>query len=89
VPLFGGSAGDGTRFGQTFVLQTGFSANAAVLTLVRTACRVRVFSLNHLSPPNRRMVVTEADPRGGSCARSTPNRRPANMRGFWARTRGS
>ena len=63
VPLFGGSAGDGTRFGATFVLQDGaFRQGRAVLLLVRTACKVRVFSLNHLVPTDRRMVVTGADP---------------------------
>jgi hypothetical protein len=63
VPLFGGSAGDGTRFRETFILHRGeVLRNAAVLTLVRTACRARVFSLDHLLPTERRMVVTEADP---------------------------
>lgn len=63
VPLFGGSAGDGTRFRQTFVLHEGrFIRNAAVVTLVRTAARVKVFSLDHLRPTAARMVVTEADP---------------------------
>jgi hypothetical protein len=63
VPLFGGSAGDGTRFGATFVLQNGqFRQGWAVLMQVRTACKVRVFSLNHLVPTTRRMVVTGADP---------------------------
>ncbi|MEI4469980.1 FIST N-terminal domain-containing protein [Frigidibacter sp. MR17.24] len=64
VPLFGGSAGDGTRFRETLVLQGGqFLSNAAVLSLVRTDCPVRVFNLDHLVPTERRMVVTEADPR--------------------------
>jgi hypothetical protein len=63
VPLFGGSAGDGTRFYQTFVLHDGqFLGNAAVLTMVRSNCRVKVFSLDHLLPTDRRMVVTQADP---------------------------
>jgi len=63
MPLFGGSAGDGTRFLETFVLSQGsFRQGAAVLTLVRTSCRVKVFSLDHLVPTERRMVVTEADP---------------------------
>jgi len=63
VPLFGGSAGDGTRFGATYVLHEGQALrNAAVLALVRTDCRVRVFSLDHLVPTEARMVVTEADP---------------------------
>ena len=63
VPLFGGSAGDGMRFGQTFVLHGGQTlSNAAVLLMLRTPCRVKVFSLDHLIPTTRRMVVTEADP---------------------------
>lgn len=63
VPLFGGSAGDGTRFRATHVLAGGrVMQNAAVVTLVRTAARVKVFSLDHLRPTERRMVVTEADP---------------------------
>lgn len=63
VPLFGGSAGDGDRFGRTFVLHEGaIRQNAAVVLLVRSRCRVRVFSLDHLVPTERRMVVTEADP---------------------------
>ncbi len=63
VPLFGGSAGDGTRFEQTFVLHQGqILRNAAVVTLVRTVARVKVFSLDHLVPTEARMVVTEANP---------------------------
>lgn len=63
VPLFGGSAGDGTRFKQTFVLHGGqVLQNAAVVTLLRTDCRVKVFNLDHLQPTERRMVVTMADP---------------------------
>jgi hypothetical protein len=63
VPLFGGSAGDGTRFRSTRVaIGAHVAGNAAVLTLVRTDCPVRVFSLDHLTPTDRRMVVTEADP---------------------------
>ncbi len=63
VPLFGGSAGDGTRFGHTFVLHGGqVLSNAAVLIMLRTPCRVKVFNLDHLIPTTQRMVVTEADP---------------------------
>lgn len=63
VPLFGGSAGDGTRFQATFILYRGeILQNAAVVTLVRTSARVKVFSLDHLRPTEARMVVTEADP---------------------------
>lgn len=63
VPLFGGSAGDGTRFKETFILHQGqVLRNAAVVTMVRSDCRVRVFNLDHLTPTTQRMVVTEADP---------------------------
>lgn len=63
VPLFGGSAGDGARFEETFVSLNGQTyQDAAILTFVRTVCPVKVFSLDHLTPTNRRMVVTHADP---------------------------
>ncbi|AWI61365.1 FIST N-terminal domain-containing protein [Sinorhizobium fredii] len=64
MPMLGGSAGDGTRYARTFVLDGDrLSRNAAVLALVRTECPVRVFNFDHLMPTERRMVVTEADPR--------------------------
>ncbi len=63
VPLFGGSAGDGVRFGETLVSLDGtVYERAAVLALVRTACPIQVFRLDHLKPTDRRMVVTKADP---------------------------
>ena len=63
VPLFGGSAGDGNRFQETSVaLGDRVYRNAAVLCMIRTACEVQVFSLDHLRPSEQRMVVTEADP---------------------------
>jgi hypothetical protein len=63
TPLFGGSAADGTRFLETFVIFGGeVLRRAAVLALVRTACGVRVFKFDHFRPTERRMVVTAADP---------------------------
>ncbi|QFT75215.1 FIST N-terminal domain-containing protein [Ruegeria sp. THAF33] len=63
VPLFGGSAGDGTKFGRTYVLYQGQArSNAAVLTQVRTRCPIKVFKTDHLLPTAHRMVVTKADP---------------------------
>jgi len=63
VPLCGGSAGDGTRFREAFVLHDGRALrDTAVLALVRGRGRVRVFNLDHLHPTDIRMVVTEADP---------------------------
>ncbi|WP_323767958.1 FIST N-terminal domain-containing protein [Antarctobacter sp.] len=61
--LFGGSAGDGIRFEHTFVALDGVChEKAAVLALVRSRCRLRVFSVNHFTPTELRMVVTRADP---------------------------
>jgi hypothetical protein len=63
TPMLGGSAGDGPRFNQTFVLDGHrLLRNAAVLALVRTHCPIRVFNFDHLVPTETRMVVTEADP---------------------------
>ncbi len=63
MPMFGGSSGDGDRFETTHVFCNGkILANAATLSLIRTTCGVRVFSLNHFRPSDRRMVVTRADP---------------------------
>jgi len=67
VPLFGGSAADGTRFLETRVLQgtaggLAWKRNAAAVALVRTRCPIRVFRSDHLRPTATRMVVTDADP---------------------------
>lgn len=63
TPLFGGSAGDRLDFQRTFVLHDGrMHSDAAVLALIRTDCEVKVFNFDHLSPTDRKMVVTEADP---------------------------
>lgn len=63
VPVFGGSAGDGVRFDRTRVALDGVShRNAAVISFIRTACPVRVFSIDHLEQGEARMVVTRADP---------------------------
>lgn len=63
MPIFGGSAGDGTDFKRTLVSLNGKVAEtAAVLTLIRSRYRTEVFSLDHLVPSESQMVVTEADP---------------------------
>nr|WP_256368226.1 FIST N-terminal domain-containing protein [Mangrovicoccus sp. HB161399] len=63
VPIFGGSAGDDAAFTRAFILHEGEAlTDAAVLTLVRTPCRVKIFTLDHLSPTDAQMVVTGADP---------------------------
>jgi len=63
MPLFGGSAGDGIDFGRTWVAHQGqIRENAAVVSIVRTCCPVKVFSQDHFSPADHLMVVTKADP---------------------------
>lgn len=63
VPLFGGSAGDGTDFEHTMVSLNGeIAENAAVLTLIRSRFRTKVFSLDHFEPTDQKMVVTDANP---------------------------
>lgn len=63
VPLFGGSAGDGDRFEETFVLHgdTAYT-NAAIVVQIRTQCEIEVFNSDHLRPTDDRMVVTGANP---------------------------
>lgn len=63
VPLFGGSAGDGTDFRLSLLSLNGtVMTGAAVLVFARSACPVRVFSFDHLEPGETRMVVTAAEP---------------------------
>lgn len=63
IRLVGGSAGDGTRYEATVVFDgPELRRNAAVLAVVRSACPLRTFSVDHLIPTERRMVVTDADP---------------------------
>lgn len=63
TPLFGGSAGDGLDFNQTLVFAGGRRlSRAAVVALVRTECPVETFRFDHLTPTERKMVVTGADP---------------------------
>lgn len=62
-PLFGGSAGDGLKFEKSAVAFEGqVYEDAATLTFVVTNCDVRIFSVNHMTPGQTRMVVTKAKP---------------------------
>lgn len=63
IQLFGGSAGDGTRFGRTHVYHEGaFHTDSAVFTLVQTDYPFRVFKTQHFVSGAEKMVVTEANP---------------------------
>ena len=63
TPLLGASAGDGTRFNETLIAYNGkVMKNAAVLNILRSSAKIKVFTLDHLVPTDQKMVVTEADP---------------------------
>lgn len=63
MPLIGGSAGDGAYFRETLVFaDERLRTNAAVISVMRGACPLRAFKVDHIKPTERRMVVTDADP---------------------------
>ena len=63
VPLFGGSAGDGLCFENTFVFHGGrFHADAAILILLQTDFEFSDLTFDHFTPTDKKMVVTGANP---------------------------
>lgn len=63
LPVFGGSAGDGLRFEQTYVLHKGaVHRNAAVLLLLETNLPFRGVGFDHFLPAGSPFVITDADP---------------------------
>lgn len=63
MPLVGGSAGDGTRFRETWLLHgRTLMRNAALLAILRGRGPVQQINIDHLKPTDLRMVVTRADP---------------------------
>jgi hypothetical protein len=62
IPLFGGSAGDGLHFKNTYIYSEGrFHENSAVLMLCHTRLPFKIFKTQHFIPTEQRMVVTQAD----------------------------
>ncbi len=62
VTLVGGSAGDDLGFKQTHVYFDGkFHRDAAVLTVFETNLPFRSFHIQHFSPTDIRLVITESD----------------------------
>lgn len=62
VPLIGGSAGDGLRFGKTYVYHEGrFHSDSALLALVTTSLPFKPFMTQHFVAAEQRAVVTGAD----------------------------
>lgn len=63
LPVLGGSAGDGLRFGRTHLALDGEShPESAVFCLVSSAFPVEEVVFDHFTPASGRMVVTEALP---------------------------
>lgn len=63
IQLFGGSAGDGIRFGSTHLYHAGkFRTDCALFTLVSTPAPFVVFKTDHFTKSTKKMVVTGADP---------------------------
>lgn len=63
IPVFGGSAGDGLEFNETFVLHNGaFYKDAALLLMLETDLNFRGLGFHHFMPTEKRMVVTRAIP---------------------------
>ncbi|MBP7001121.1 MAG: FIST C-terminal domain-containing protein [Amaricoccus sp.] len=63
LPVLGGSAGDGLRFGRTHLALDGEShAESAIFCLVASAFPVEEVVFDHFTPASGRMVVTEALP---------------------------
>ncbi|HBM61148.1 MAG TPA: FIST signal transduction protein [Citreicella sp.] len=63
VPFFGGSAGNGLDFRETFVLHHGqFHSNAALLLLLETDLGFAGLGFDHFLPTPTQMVVTDAIP---------------------------
>jgi hypothetical protein len=63
IQLFGGSAGDGTAFGRTFIFHEGqFRSDCAIFSLVHCEYPFTVFKTEHFVSSSEKMVVTKADP---------------------------
>ena len=63
LPVLGGSAGDGLRFGRTHLALDGQShPESAIFCLVASAFPVEEVIFDHFTPASERMVVTEALP---------------------------
>ncbi|POF28322.1 FIST N-terminal domain-containing protein [Roseibium marinum] len=63
IPVFGGSAGNGLAFNETYVLHGGVAhRNAALLLLIETDLSFGGVGFDHILPTDRQMVVTHAVP---------------------------
>lgn len=63
LPIFGGSAGDGLIFEETFVLHNSKAhQDAALLLLIETNLRFHGIGFDHFLPRDAPLIITAADP---------------------------
>ena len=63
IPLIGGSSGDGLAFKETFIFHDGqFRRDAAIVAILSSTKRMKVFRSQHYQPGTTKMVITGADP---------------------------
>ncbi|GAB4532517.1 MAG: FIST signal transduction protein [Roseibium sp.] len=63
IPVFGGSAGNGLAFNETYVVHGGAAhRNAALLLLIETDLAFGGVGFDHILPTDQQMVVTRAVP---------------------------
>ncbi len=63
LPIFGGSAGDGLLFEETFVLHNSKAhQDAALLLLIETNLRFHGIGFDHFLPRDAPLIITAADP---------------------------
>jgi hypothetical protein len=63
IPVFGGSAGNGLAFNETYVVHGGVAhRNAALLLLIETDLAFGGVGFDHILPTGQQMVVTRAVP---------------------------
>ncbi|WP_171232388.1 FIST N-terminal domain-containing protein [Ruegeria sp. HKCCA4812] len=63
LPIFGGSAGDGLQYEETFVFHGGSAHNnAAVLLLIETNLGFQGIGFDHFLPIGSEIIITDADP---------------------------
>ncbi|WP_235962890.1 FIST N-terminal domain-containing protein [Ruegeria haliotis] len=63
LPIFGGSAGDGLQYEETFVLHNGeIHCNASVLLQIETNLQFQGIGFDHFLPIGSEIIITDADP---------------------------
>lgn len=63
VPVYGGSAGDGLSFENTYICSNGtYHQNSALLVLIETDYHFQGIDFDHFTPTTEQMVVTAAQP---------------------------